>query len=315
MPPPTGSTGCWRAPSATCRAAACRRSSATGGSRSPARWSASPRPEGAAGRRDRRSRSRPRRRPSRGASRSRSPSSTRTTSSSSSTSRPGLVVHPAAGHDSGTLVNALIAHCGESLSGIGGVRRPGIVHRLDKDTSGLLVVAKTDRAHRGLSAQFADHGRTGPLERAYHGAGLGRARPGRAASIEAPIGRSVREPREDGGRRRRSRPPRAARTTPSRRCSAPPRRRWRASCAAGWRPAARTRSASTWPRSAIRCSATRATGSGFTHQGGPALARGARGASRPRPPGPARRRARLRAPGERRKPAFRERTAARHGSG
>ncbi|HEX2137423.1 MAG TPA: RluA family pseudouridine synthase [Microvirga sp.] len=79
----------------------------------------------------------------------------------------GLVVHPAAGHDSGTLVNALIAHCGESLSGIGGVRRPGIVHRLDKDTSGLLVVAKTDSAHQGLAAQFADHGRSGPLERAY----------------------------------------------------------------------------------------------------------------------------------------------------
>ncbi|QFU15492.1 RluA family pseudouridine synthase [Microvirga thermotolerans] len=79
----------------------------------------------------------------------------------------GLVVHPAAGHESGTLVNALIAHCGESLSGIGGVKRPGIVHRLDKDTSGLLVVAKNDRAHQGLAAQFADHGRSGPLERAY----------------------------------------------------------------------------------------------------------------------------------------------------
>jgi 23S rRNA pseudouridine1911/1915/1917 synthase len=79
----------------------------------------------------------------------------------------GLVVHPAAGHESGTLVNALIAHCGDSLSGIGGVKRPGIVHRLDKDTSGLLVVAKTDRAHQGLAAQFADHGRSGPLERAY----------------------------------------------------------------------------------------------------------------------------------------------------
>jgi 23S rRNA pseudouridine1911/1915/1917 synthase len=79
----------------------------------------------------------------------------------------GLVVHPAAGNPSGTLVNALIAHCGASLSGIGGVKRPGIVHRLDKDTTGLMVVAKTDRAHRGLSAQFADHGRTGPLQRAY----------------------------------------------------------------------------------------------------------------------------------------------------
>ncbi|MEZ0172043.1 RluA family pseudouridine synthase [Microvirga sp. TS319] len=79
----------------------------------------------------------------------------------------GLVVHPAAGHESGTLVNALIAHCGESLSGIGGVKRPGIVHRLDKDTSGLLVVAKNDLAHQGLAEQFADHGRTGPLERLY----------------------------------------------------------------------------------------------------------------------------------------------------
>jgi 23S rRNA pseudouridine1911/1915/1917 synthase len=79
----------------------------------------------------------------------------------------GLVVHPAAGHRTGTLVNALIAHCGASLSGIGGVKRPGIVHRLDKDTTGLLVVAKNDRAHRSLAAQFADHGRTGPLERAY----------------------------------------------------------------------------------------------------------------------------------------------------
>src|SRR5437588_10129553 len=79
----------------------------------------------------------------------------------------GLVVHPAAGNWTGTLVNALIAHCGDSLSGIGGVKRPGIVHRLDKDTSGLLVVAKTDAAHRSLAAQFADHGRAGPLERGY----------------------------------------------------------------------------------------------------------------------------------------------------
>ena len=79
----------------------------------------------------------------------------------------GLVVHPAPGHAGGTLVNALIAHCGESLSGIGGVRRPGIVHRLDKDTSGLLVVAKSDAAHRGLSEQFAAHGSDGKLSRRY----------------------------------------------------------------------------------------------------------------------------------------------------
>ncbi len=79
----------------------------------------------------------------------------------------GLVVHPAAGHETGTLVNALIAHCGASLSGIGGVRRPGIVHRLDKDTTGLMVAAKNDRAHQSLTAQFADHGRTGAMRRGY----------------------------------------------------------------------------------------------------------------------------------------------------
>ncbi len=78
----------------------------------------------------------------------------------------GLVVHPAAGHTTGTLVNALIAHCGDTLSGIGGVKRPGIVHRLDKDTTGLMVVAKTDRAHRALAKQFASKAE-GPLERRY----------------------------------------------------------------------------------------------------------------------------------------------------
>ena len=100
----------------------------------------------------------------------------------------GLVVHPGAGHQTGTLVNALIAHCGASLSGIGGVMRPGIVHRLDKNTSGVMVIAKTDHAHRALSEQFADHGRTGPLERAYVAFAWGvpdRAR----GTIEAPIDR------------------------------------------------------------------------------------------------------------------------------
>jgi 23S rRNA pseudouridine1911/1915/1917 synthase len=101
----------------------------------------------------------------------------------------GLVVHPAGGHETGTLVNALIAHCGESLSGIGGVRRPGIVHRLDKDTSGLLVVAKNDAAHRGLSEQFADHGRTGPLEREYLAIVWG-VPPRRAGTIHTRIDRS-----------------------------------------------------------------------------------------------------------------------------
>lgn len=75
----------------------------------------------------------------------------------------GMVVHPAPGSETGTLVNALLHHCGDSLSGIGGQKRPGIVHRIDKDTSGLLVVAKTDAAHQGLAAQFADHS----MEREY----------------------------------------------------------------------------------------------------------------------------------------------------
>ncbi len=116
----------------------------------------------------------------------------------------GMVVHPAAGARSGTLVNALIAHCGASLSGIGGVARPGIVHRLDKDTSGLMVVAKTDRAHRGLAAQFADHGRTGPLERAYRALVWGVPdRP--QGTIDLSLGRSIRnrekiEVKHAGGR-------------------------------------------------------------------------------------------------------------------
>jgi 23S rRNA pseudouridine1911/1915/1917 synthase len=101
----------------------------------------------------------------------------------------GLVVHPAAGHWTGTLVNALVHHCGDSLSGIGGVRRPGIVHRLDKDTTGLMVVAKTDRAHAGLARQFADHGRTGDLERAYAALVWGSPEPWRG-TIDAPLGRS-----------------------------------------------------------------------------------------------------------------------------
>jgi 23S rRNA pseudouridine1911/1915/1917 synthase len=103
----------------------------------------------------------------------------------------GLVVHPGAGNDSGTLVNALLAHCGASLSGIGGVARPGIVHRLDKDTTGLMVVAKTDLAHQDLSAQFADHGRTGPLERAYLALVWGRPEPA-TGTIDAALARSER---------------------------------------------------------------------------------------------------------------------------
>jgi 23S rRNA pseudouridine1911/1915/1917 synthase len=97
----------------------------------------------------------------------------------------GLVVHPAAGNPDGTLVNALIAHCGPELSGIGGEARPGIVHRLDKDTSGLLVAAKTERAMRSLAKQFANH----TIERAYHAVVWGAPRAG-SGVIEGDIGRS-----------------------------------------------------------------------------------------------------------------------------
>jgi 23S rRNA pseudouridine1911/1915/1917 synthase len=98
----------------------------------------------------------------------------------------GLVVHPAAGNPDGTLVNALLHHCTGKLSGIGGVARPGIVHRIDKDTSGLLVVAKTDAAHEGLARQFAAHS----IERAYRAICLGRPVPA-AGTIRGAIARSI----------------------------------------------------------------------------------------------------------------------------
>jgi 23S rRNA pseudouridine1911/1915/1917 synthase len=116
----------------------------------------------------------------------------------------GLVVHPAAGNRTGTLVNALIAHCGASLSGIGGEKRPGIVHRLDKDTSGLLVVAKTDRAHRALAAQFANRDKGGGLERGYLALVWGVPHP-REGTIDKPIDRDphsrVKMAVRAGGRR------------------------------------------------------------------------------------------------------------------
>ena len=98
----------------------------------------------------------------------------------------GMVVHPAAGNADGTLVNALLHHCAGRLSGIGGVARPGIVHRIDKDTSGLLVVAKTDRAHEGLAAQFANHS----IERRYLAVVAGLPKPA-SGSVDAPLARST----------------------------------------------------------------------------------------------------------------------------
>ena len=99
----------------------------------------------------------------------------------------GMVVHPAPGHRDGTLVNALLAHCGDGLSGIGGVRRPGIVHRIDKDTSGLMVAAKNDAAHAALAAQFERHS----IDRVYAAVVWG-VPPSAEGDIEGNIGRSPR---------------------------------------------------------------------------------------------------------------------------
>jgi 23S rRNA pseudouridine1911/1915/1917 synthase len=115
----------------------------------------------------------------------------------------GLVVHPAAGNFDGTLVNALLHHCGSTLSGIGGVARPGIVHRIDKDTSGLLVVAKTDVAHEGLAKQFAAHS----IDRRYLAivSGVPRASSG---TVDAPLARSTTNRKKiaivEGGRGKRA---------------------------------------------------------------------------------------------------------------
>ena len=146
----------------------------------------------------------------------------------------GLVVHPAPGNRKSTLVNALLAHCGDSLAEIGGVRRPGIVHRLDKETSGLMVVAKTDLAHAALSAAFA--GRT--IERAYQAVVWGMPNP-RAGRIDRPIGRSptnrkkmaVVATRQGGGD--------TIHVVRGRPAGTPP---W---SSAGWRPGEPIRSAST----------------------------------------------------------------------
>ena len=109
----------------------------------------------------------------------------------------GLVVHPAPGHPDGTLVNALLFHCGDSLSGIGGEKRPGIVHRIDKDTSGLLIVAKNDFAHQALSAQLADRS----LSRVYEAVVRGNLRED-TGTVDRPIGRHPHGPQAHG------RPPR-----------------------------------------------------------------------------------------------------------
>ena len=144
----------------------------------------------------------------------------------------GMVVHPAPGHPDGTLVNALLHHCGDSLSGIGGEKRPGIVHRIDRDTSGLIIAAKNDAAHLALAAQLADH----TLARTYECLAVGNFRQD-SGTVDAPIGRS----RSD---RKKMAPP-----SPIGRC-------WPGipvspTCAADWRRAVPTRSGSIWLISAI----------------------------------------------------------------
>lgn len=112
----------------------------------------------------------------------------------------GMVVHPAPGHEDGTLVNALLAHCGDSLSGVGGALRPGIVHRIDRDTSGLIIAAKNDYAHQFLSAQLADH----TLARTYECIVVGNLCED-SGTVDAPIARDSRDRKRmavvPGGRR------------------------------------------------------------------------------------------------------------------
>ena len=159
----------------------------------------------------------------------------------------GLVVHPAPGNEDGTLVNALLAHCGEQLTGIGGERRPGIVHRLDKDTSGVMVVAKTQLANAALTAAFAAR----DLDRAYL-ALVGACRDPLAGEIEGAIGRDPRDRK------------RMAVVDPRRQAGADPLphaahagRPRRACWNAGWPPGGRIRSACTSPAAATRWSAIR----------------------------------------------------------
>ena len=109
----------------------------------------------------------------------------------------GMVVHPAAGNEDGTLVNALLYHCGDSLSGIGGVSRPGIVHRIDKDTAGLLVVAKNDAAHISLSDQLKRH----EVSRIYSAIVIGGMRED-SGTVNAPLGRDLRDRKKNGGHTR-----------------------------------------------------------------------------------------------------------------
>ena len=161
----------------------------------------------------------------------------------------GLVVHPAPGNEDGTLVNALLAHCGEQLTGIGGERRPGIVHRLDKDTSGVMVVAKTQLANAALTAAFAAR----DLDRAYLALVWGLPNP-LAGEIEGAIGRDTRDRKRMAVVTRNGKPA-LTRYRTLRSLAGARSRCWNA----GSPPGAPIRSACTSPAAAIRWSATRST--------------------------------------------------------
>ena len=149
----------------------------------------------------------------------------------------GMVVHPAPGHPDGTLVNALLYHCGNSLSGINGALRPGIVHRIDRDTSGLIIAAKNDAAHLALAEQLQDHS----LYREYEAVCAGSLRED-AGTVDAPVGRHPADRKRMAIDRKNGRIPAAPTSN------------------AVWRPAAPTRSGSTWPPSAIPFWGTRCMG-------------------------------------------------------
>ena len=160
----------------------------------------------------------------------------------------GMVVHPAPGHPDGTLVNALLYHCAGSLSGIGGQMRPGIVHRIDRDTSGLIIAAKNDAAHAFLAAQLADH----TLARTYECLAVGNFKED-SGTVDASIGRH-RTDRKKNGRGPRWTPGRdpLGRSSPA--IGASP------ICAAAWKRAAPTKSEYTWPISATPSWGTPCTG-------------------------------------------------------
>ncbi len=215
----------------------------------------------------------------------------------------GMAAHPAPGSETGTLVNALLAHCGASLSGIGGVARPGIVHRLDKDTSGVMVAAKTDAAHRGLAALFERH----DIERTYVAFTRGAPRHARG-TIAARIARSPRDRKKMAVTTRGGRE--AVTHYELRRVFGPAAKPLAA------RLACRLETGRTHQiRVHLAHIGAPCLGDPLYGAGAPAPAgEGGDGEGRPRPPGPARRRARLRPPDHRRGAAVRDAIAARPGA-